>query len=481
MPKSRMADLVVIVPGIMGSVLEKSGKEVWSPKVAANAGLLGFGSLVSDVIPRNEDDKSEDLGDQIVPTRICRDYYIVPGIYKLDGYSKLLEMLKAEFEVWMEGESKAPPNLIEFPYDWRRSNLISAKKMQGAIEKRLWDWRKHTGDNSSKAIIIAHSMGGIVSRCYLECFEGWKDCRAFISLATPYRGSLDVLDYLANGYKIARYDVSPLVRACTSVYELLPIYKVVESSGEWHRVAELENLPNLLHSKAKAGLSFHHKIIDAVASNQDNDNYRSNPYLLTPIVGTGQNTLQSAQFSAGHLKTTNDLPGGIQEIFGEGDTRVPRVSAIPIDQSNAGREMHIVETHGCLPSNKSMLEDLRRRLELIQNPIEEIRGVLGSTGTLTRIGIEVSDAYPALEPISIVATIGSAHSSQIGSEYLAEVTCLSESREKLKVRMTEKDGAFTAEIRPLTPGNYRVTVRSEKFSEHAPEPVSDIFTVYSSQ
>ena len=51
-------------------------------------------------------------------------------------------------------------------------------------------------------------MGGLVSRYFLECLEGWKDTKALVTFGTPYRGSLNALDGLANGLKKGPLDLS---------------------------------------------------------------------------------------------------------------------------------------------------------------------------------------------------------------------------------------------------------------------------------
>ena len=56
----------------------------------------------------------------------------------------------------------------------------------------------------------------------LEVLGGWKDARALLTFGTPYRGSLNALNTLANGERKAagRIDLSPLVRSLTAL-ELL--------------------------------------------------------------------------------------------------------------------------------------------------------------------------------------------------------------------------------------------------------------------
>ena len=52
--------------------------------------------------------------------------------------------------------------------------------------------------------------------------------KALITFGTPYRGSLDAVGYVANGYKKAFLDLTELLLGCPSVYELFPIYKAVQ-------------------------------------------------------------------------------------------------------------------------------------------------------------------------------------------------------------------------------------------------------------
>ncbi|WP_454131014.1 esterase/lipase family protein [Kitasatospora aureofaciens] len=93
-------------------------------------------------------------------------------------------------------------NFLEFPYDWRLDNRIAARRLTETVERALHEWRQHTGNPAAKVIFLAHSMGGLVAaRYYLEALEGWRDCRALFTFGTPYRGSLNPLGFLANGYK----------------------------------------------------------------------------------------------------------------------------------------------------------------------------------------------------------------------------------------------------------------------------------------
>jgi len=128
-------------------------------------------------------------------------------------------------------------------------------------------------------------MSGLVSRYYLEVLEGWKDSRALFTFGTPYRGSLKAINFLANGYKQLFLDLTEVMRSLTSIYQLLPIYKVININGEYHRIAEVDNLPNIDKLKAQDALAFHREIEAAVEQHLQDEQYRKS-FTVVPISGT---------------------------------------------------------------------------------------------------------------------------------------------------------------------------------------------------
>ena len=82
MTRETMSDVIVLVPGILGSVLQKNGRDVWAASGgAALAGLLsGGGSLRNLAI--EEDSLDDDLGDGVVATRLMPDVHMIPGLYR---------------------------------------------------------------------------------------------------------------------------------------------------------------------------------------------------------------------------------------------------------------------------------------------------------------------------------------------------------------------------------------------------------------
>jgi hypothetical protein len=74
------ADIVVLIPGITGSVLERNGREVWGASAAAVLhGLLSGGRSIQDLILENDDAAVDDLGDGVRATRLVDDVHLFPA------------------------------------------------------------------------------------------------------------------------------------------------------------------------------------------------------------------------------------------------------------------------------------------------------------------------------------------------------------------------------------------------------------------
>jgi hypothetical protein len=189
-----------------------------------------------------------------------------------------------------------PANFIEFPYDWRLDNRFNAKLLTKFAEDRLSIWRRYSDNPKARVIYVAHSIGG------------WQDCRALITFGTPYRGSLNALDFLSNGYKRWFVDLTDAMRSFPSVHQLLPIYKVLRIRQEYVRVAETRAVPGVDSGYSMDALNFHREIETAVSENQKDAKYRNQGYVIVPIVGTQQPTMQSATLADGHLKVEAEPP-----------------------------------------------------------------------------------------------------------------------------------------------------------------------------
>lgn len=460
MSRTPMKDVVVLIPGITGSVLQKDGKDIWAVSGGAAArALLGLGRLVSDLELTDDSPDADDLGDGITAPRIMPDVSLIPGLWKIDGYGKVAGTIKETFDV-AEGA-----NFFEFPYDWRRDNRASARALARSSHAWLSEWRERSGNQDAKLILVGHSMGGLVSRHFLELLDGWKDTRMLITFGTPYRGSLNALSFIARGMKrklgpVTLVDLTALLQSFTSVYQLLPIYPCVESGGQMARVTEVEGIPGLDPARAAGALDFHTAIREAVDANRAESDYLDNGYQIQPVVGLFQPTLQSARLTGDEL----EILGAYQDEDLGGDGTVPRVSATPIELSNQDREVYIKERHGSLQNADHALSQLIGVLG--RQSIDQSRFFAPAAG----LSLDIDDAFLADEPVPVRV---------LPEVEWAQLTATVVSTETGSVAATSTltpgdDGWHAAELGPLGSGTYRLTVRGESNID----PVTDVFAVF---
>lgn len=198
-----MKHVAILVPGIMGSELQWQGEVIWPGPVSQL--WLPYGKM------------TELLEEDLVATDIIRDVLIS------SQYSTLIEDLNTcEFR-----EEDSPPTLVVVPYDWRKDNRQAARKLADCIDQTVL---LHKG--AAEISIVAHSMGGLISRYYLESGDfltriGMKAVRQLITLGTPHRGSPIALSAARGEEKrlwLNGDQVLQIVRDTRypSVYQLLP-------------------------------------------------------------------------------------------------------------------------------------------------------------------------------------------------------------------------------------------------------------------
>ncbi len=473
--KAPMKDIIIILPGILGSVLQKDGKDLWNVSGQAIFQVLtNLGKVVHDLKLSQDNPEAESLGDGIRATSLIQDTHLIPGFWKIDGYTKTARLITDNFDItpgdiYNDPDDRAA-NFYQFPYDWRRDNRANARILKKLIDKRLKCWRETSGAADAKVILMAHSMGGLVSRYYLEVLEGWRDSRALFTFGTPYRGSLQAVNFLANGYKQLFLDLTEVMRSLTSIYQLLPIYEVVKIGETYKRVAEADGLPNIDKLRAQDALAFHREIEAAVEKHLKLDEYRQS-FTVVPIAGVQQPTLQSAILENGKLTASEALPAVLHNRpdLSDGDGTVPQVSAIPIERSKNLDNFFIAEQHGALQNQKQVLDNLQNCLELSQF---DLGGVKASPAA---IGISLDDLYLPNELVTIRARVTGPASF---AKLQAQITSVSGDRPTIELDFEQKEEGWALAIDSLNPGLYRLTVQTENASDQAPTPVHDLFEVF---
>ena len=189
--ESQVKDLLVLIPGITGSVLQKNNKDVWAvTRESVGGALASLGRNLDTLALKDDPQDVEDLGDGVVATALFLDVHLIPGFSKIDGYSGVKAALSQRLN--LDGAK----NYIEFPYDWRRDNRVAARRLARLVPAWLDQWKKASGNADAKVVFIAHSMGGlVVKKAYLL---GKQDAQfssiiskvhGIMFLATPHRGA----------------------------------------------------------------------------------------------------------------------------------------------------------------------------------------------------------------------------------------------------------------------------------------------------
>ncbi len=455
MPKNPMRDVIVLLPGITGSVLQKDGRDVWA---VSPGGVLNFikslGKSIESLELVGDDPDLDDAPDGVVATRLMPDIHLIPGLWSIDGYGKVRASILEHFAV-TEGE-----NYFEFPYDWRRTNRASARNLEKMAEPALRAWRESSGNADAKLILIGHSMGGLVSRWFLEKLGGWELTRSLITFGTPYRGSVNAVESLYAGVKkkigpFKVFDLTAALRSFTSLYELLPIYPCVDvGEADLLRVAETD-LPHIDRELAREALRFHHDIRDAVAAHDDQDDV----YGVRPISGIEQPTRQSVRLIGDTLEFLRSWKG--RDMSGDGT--VPRVSALPLEIEDPETGMFAGEKHGALQNNGSVLTHLRGLLTGQDIDLSSFE-----VPAPAWIGVDVEELVGVDEPVSIVAR-GGGDGLRLKA-YLSNVDT-GEIAGTFELRSAD-DGTYRVEVPPLAEGSYRLQVGG-----HGVHPVTSLLTV----
>jgi pimeloyl-ACP methyl ester carboxylesterase len=454
---SKFPDLVVLIPGITGSVLvNAAGNDVWKPSISAAWRAITDSTAAVDELKLTSGAENDGL----TASALVPGISIVPGLVKIEGYSRIASFLVEELGL-ERGE-----NFHEFPYDWRRDNRVSAQRLQQQAVAWLGAWREKSGNEAARLILIGHSMGGLVARYFFECLEGWRVTRMIMTLGTPYSGSLEALGFLERGMKKSigpmGIDLSPALRSMPSVYQLLPNYRCIAISRDQllhvHEAASMGVLSNVDPEFSRQAKAFHDEISEAAEVNKLLEGYPSSSSTLVPFVGIQQPTAQSAILLPSGLKLVNALRGHNEG----GDGIVPRSSASPVGW-DARLNVYAGDTHGALQNASGTLINIKG---LATMSTVDIRQFLRSTSP-SFLSLKLNDVVPPGDKLDIRARRSSGN-----APIYVELVCL-ENTQKVQARLhRHRNTVWQRGIFDLQPGVWRVTVSSE-----GAEPVHDIAIV----
>ena len=300
--------LIVVLPGIGGSVLARPGGSddvVWDAGKGDIAGVVFRPSrLRLDEAPHLEPvgltESTKFLGFTIVP-----------------GYEKLLDQLAVFGPIDRRGDPKRPvpgAAVVAVPYDFRRSIVEAAERLDDVVNAHLAGI--DDADRTGTVTVVAHSMGGLVARVWMSQLGRWPWCRALVTLGTPHRGAPKALQWLVNGLPLLG-STTAMLRTWPSAVQLLPRYPAV-----WDTAAGVARYPHelpvgWLAKSAKDAYGLHVSIGEAWG-----DLPRRGPETVA-CIGWSHRTPDAAFWTDGRLRVTKDHPDwlgldGWENDYGDG-------------------------------------------------------------------------------------------------------------------------------------------------------------------
>lgn len=199
---SRTRQPVVFVPGIMGSELWLGGERIWPnvKRIFTDPDILRLPEM-----------------HPMEPRDIIREIVVVPNLIELEQYDPFTSYLQEDL-----GYQKGT-DLLEFPYDWRQPLEQTAQLLAKAID----EWKV-----TPPITLIAHSMGCLVSRYYVEMLGGKRKIGRLILMGGPHQGAPAALTNLLAGPDLLPFGLlgdrlRHVIATFPSAYHLLPVYQCV--------------------------------------------------------------------------------------------------------------------------------------------------------------------------------------------------------------------------------------------------------------
>jgi pimeloyl-ACP methyl ester carboxylesterase len=429
-------DLVVVLPGILGSTLRRQENLVWAPSAgSALCAIHTFGRSIRDLeLP--DDLGDEHPGDGVEPVALMPDLHVLPGVWTpVKGYDRLLKRLRSI------GYRESAGNLLPVAYDWRLSNRYNGRRLGRLVEPALQRWRDQGGPYAdAKVTYICHSMGGLVARWYVEQCGGAETLRKIITIGTPYRGSAKALEQLVNGARkgVGRLglDLTGLIRSMPSMYQLLPEYACIEQPDGLAKTTEIA-LPELAAGKVADGARFHAQLAGAESRRPDGAGQTH------AIVGIHQPTATTARLTGSGV----ELSETYQQENLYGDATVPVVAAakagVPLDSPLLRR---VPVRHGNLQRSDAVLDEVHGVLTAKPVTVRTTRTVA--------LRVDAPELVLAGDPLPVGVAIVGADAQPV------RITVTNESDKVVDSRVARPhDGAAArTAVEGLAPGAYSVDV-----------------------
>jgi hypothetical protein len=456
-------DLVVVIPGIMGSELVDvaSGDVLWGLHPGAYAKAWLTGSTLRRM--RLTDAERDGRYDRIEARRLLSFPSWLSFLQGVEPYTDLVRALR---QVVAD-----PAAVLEFPYDWRLPVSYNAGRLAERAMARL-DWwraqpaheqarRDHPAGRPAQLVLIAHSMGGLLAR-ELALIPGVSEhIRTTITLGTPFHGAPKAALMINTGRNMSpplpanrpltsALDQDPddgvraLAATLPGIYDLLPSYRCVISTlpdGAWaDRRLTIDDIVDLGGDRD-------------LAVDSERDRTRRHDLPLSGhelLLGRAQATVQGLTVAdgicAGLDFELRPFSGVLQQLNRLGDGTVPTGSAELPGRSPRAR---LSQQHGALAR---AADGIQQATDLVLEIDPDLYGprLSGEDG----IGVQLPDTtVPAGVEWAAVVT-GISHPRQV----VCAIESVETGRPIGQAKVEARDGRLQAPIVLPAAGLYRIVV-----------------------
>jgi hypothetical protein len=316
---------IIFIPGILGSVIQCSQKGSLWPRLPRN----DFAEMLL---------RPDGLTNAGAPGSCNANATTQPGfdgvvdsVLGIDAYGSTLNFIR----------DLEPGRTYAYPYDWRQGADRAVEGLGNLIKQALKD------SSAQKVVLMAHSMGGLVARSYIDDSTRAKQVARLISVGTPYNGAPKSLFALLEGdtdtpeggsldLLVKAGDLQLAARNFEGLFWLYPSdaygswltvgRKLLNDAGVERFVAALGATPALLE-RALA----HHRTIDG---------FQTNRVDYQAMIGSGVPTVAQLSFSSG----VNGVVSFGKATIGNGDGTVPLRSETQ-GAADGAKENHGVPLH----------------------------------------------------------------------------------------------------------------------------------------
>lgn len=339
-PEIITRDILILIPGIMGSTLSSGGKEQWIQMRALNKGAIV--------------DKLDIDANGVEASGVVEKFYKQFG----DHFSSKYDVVSYEF-------------------DWRKSVSEAAVGLE-ALTKRMLK-------GNVTVHIVAHSMGGLLARQFMMDFpETWNAFikpkkNKFVMLGTPWLGSYLIMEVLTGhsrrvkqlamiDFRNDKEDLLEIFWKFPGVFELLPIEEITNrkfwTATFWNQLktkAKLDIIPNLAdNKKSLSEFSEYRNNVLSFLKDLDSDAKSDFFEKIYYVCGKADKTVCDYSFKNRFLSRRKKL---VYQATSHGDGSVTWKTGIPKQLLSSNNLYYSNTSHGELANEPSLFGGVMELLE----------------------------------------------------------------------------------------------------------------------